>query len=366
MAGPGDAAGTGVTGDVFAILGRAVDASRPPYLVAEAGVNHNGDMRLALELIEAAAAAGADAVKFQTFRAASLATAGTARAAYQRASGGTSQLEMLRELELPADGWSRLARRAEELGIVFFSTPFDGPSVDMLAELGIPVFKVGSGDLTNALLLRAVAAHGLPVILSTGMGTLDDVDRAVQELRDGGAGSVALLHCASLYPAPEAEVNLRAIGTLRERFGEPIGFSDHTTGLTAPVVATALGARIIEKHLTLDQGLPGPDHAASLEPAAFGRLVEGVRTAWTTLGDGRKEPRPGEQEMMRAARRSLVTARALSAGHRLEMADLDAKRPGTGISPMDVEGVLGRRLAVDVEADHLLQPSDLDPTTAAT
>jgi N-acetylneuraminate synthase/N,N'-diacetyllegionaminate synthase len=349
----------------FAIAGRAIGADHPPFVIAEIGVNHNGDPALAARLVDAALGAGADAVKLQAFDATSLATAGAERAAYQRAAGSSSQLEMLRSLELPREAWRELENRVTAAGAIFLATPFDAPSVALLMEIGVPAFKIGSGDLTNALLLREVGRHGLPVILSTGMGTMDEVDAAVGELRRSGAGPVALLHCASVYPAPIEEVNLRAIDALRERFGEPIGFSDHTVGSVAAVAAVARGASIVEKHLTLDRTLPGPDHAASMEPEDFGRLVADIGSAWSGLGDGRKVPRDAERDVMRAARRSLVAARRLEAGQMISLQDLSAKRPGTGISPMEVDRILGRRLVRPVEADDLLREADLDPADPA-
>lgn len=346
----------------FAIGGRAIGREHPPFVIAEAGVNHNGDPGLARRLIDAAVDAGADAVKFQTFQAGSLATADAERAAYQRtAADAAPQLGMLRSLQLPESAWPDLAAHAGRRQITFLSTPFDQPSIDLLAGLGLPAMKIGSGDLTNALLLRAVGRLGTPVILSTGMGTLQDVAAAMHELQAAGAGSVALLHCASIYPAELEDVNLRAIDTLRDRFGVPVGFSDHTVGSLAAVLAVGRGAVIIEKHLTVDRGLPGPDHAASMEPAEFARMVVEVREGWGALGDGAKQPRPAELEIMRVARRSLVTRRALPAGHVVQVGDLDAKRPGTGISPMQVDAVVGRRLAVAVVEDHLLRPRDLEP-----
>ncbi len=346
----------------FAIGSRAIGRDEPPFVIAEAGVNHNGDPSLAIRLIDAASDAGADAVKFQTFDARSLATAQAERAAYQRGSGdGSSQRAMLESIQLPDDLWADLARHAEDRRIAFLSTPFDEHSVSVLARLRLGAFKVGSGDLTNALLLRAVGRLGVGVILSTGMGTIEEVDDALRELRGAGAASVALLHCASIYPAAIEDVNLRAIDTLRDRFGVLVGFSDHTEGSLASILAVARGAVIIEKHLTLDRSLPGPDHAASLEPAEFTGLVTAIHDAWRALGDGRKRPRPGEREIMRVARRSLVARRALPAGHVVQTGDLDAKRPGTGISPMRVDAVVGRRLVVAVEIEHVLVPEDLDP-----
>lgn len=350
----------------FEIAGRAIGPGARPFVIAEIGVNHDGNPAVAARLIDAAADAGADAVKLQAFDAASLATAGAERAPYQQVAGSSSQLDMLRALELPAAAWPDLARRATARGTVFLATPFDEPSVTMLAEVGVPAFKIGSGDLTNAILLRAVGGHRLPVILSTGMATLDEVEAAVGELRDSGAGAVALLHCASAYPAPIEEVNLRAIDTLRERFGEPIGYSDHTIGTVAAVAAVARGATIVEKHLTLDRSLTGPDHAASMEPDDFARLVTEIRDAWSGLGDGNKVPRDAEREVMRVARRSLVAGRRLPAGHVLAIGDLAAKRPGTGISPMEIDRIVGRRLALDVEPDHLLRDEDLEPPGRST
>ena len=346
----------------FAIAGHDIGESRAPFVVAEAGVNHNGDAALAMRLIDAAADAGADAVKFQTFDAGSLATAGAERAAYQRTDGEAgTQLQMLRALELGRDEWRRLRSRADERRILFLSTPFDEASVELLTTLDVPAYKIGSGDLTNAILLRQVGARRRPVILSTGMGTLSDVAAAIAELDRAGADGVALLHCTSAYPADLADLNLRAMDELRARFRRIVGLSDHSDGLVAPVAATARGAAIIEKHLTLDRGLPGPDHAASLDPMAFARMVREVRGAWDALGDGRKEPRPAEMDTMRVARRSLVTRRALPAGRVIAADDLDAKRPGTGISPMLVDGVVGRRLRVAVGPEHLLRPQELDP-----
>lgn len=345
---------------------REIGPDLRPFVIAEAGVNHNGDPDMAQRLVEAAAGAGADAVKFQTFDARSLATASAERAAYQRGAGKVvSQRTMLAELELPRDSWAGLAAHAEQHGILFLSTPFDRASVDLLAGLRLPAMKIGSGDLTNALLLRAVARLGVPVILSTGMGTIDEVDAALALLRTAGVSSVALLHCASIYPAPVEELNLRAIDTLRERFGVPVGFSDHTDGLLAPILAVGRGAVIIEKHLTLDRSLPGPDHAASLEPDELARMVGDVHAAWSALGDGVKAPRPAEREIMRVARRSLVAVRDLEAGHAIGPADLDARRPGTGISPMRVDELVGRRLARAVAEDQIVLPEDLDPPIEA-
>jgi N,N'-diacetyllegionaminate synthase len=344
------------------IAGRPIAMGQVPYVIAEAGVNHNGDPALALRLVDAAASGGADAVKFQTFDPDVLALAGAETAGYQRRqTGAASQLDMLRALALPRDALEAAARRADALGIAFLSTPFDVASVRLLAELGVPAYKVGSGDLTNPILLRAVAADGRPVLLSTGMGTLAEVDAAVELLRSAGDPPLVVLQCTTAYPAAIEDANLRTIGVLAERYATPVGLSDHTLGITAAVAATALGAAVIEKHLTLDRSLPGPDHAASLEPDELRGLVDAVRDAHAALGDGEKRPAASEEEMRRVARRSLVVRHALRAGVRLAAGDLDARRPGSGIPAMRFDDVVGRVLRRDVAADALLDPADLDP-----
>ncbi len=268
---------------------------------------------------------------------------------------------MLQRLELPADALRAAFARAAERGIAAFSTPFDVASVGLLLDLGVPALKVGSGDLTNLPLLRAAAAAGRPLILSTGMSSLDEVDAAVAAIRAAGDPPLALLHCLSAYPAPPPETNLRAIRALRSRYGVEIGFSDHTTGMAVPIAAVALGATIVEKHLTLDRDLPGPDHAASMEPRALAALAAALREAHGALGDGDKRSQPSEADARRVARRSLVAARDLAAGSVLAADDLDAKRPADGISPLRLDEVIGRRLLRDLPADALLEPADLDP-----
>ena len=344
------------------LAGRGIGGGEPPFVIAEAGVNHNGSPELALRLVEAAAGAGADAVKFQTFSADAVAVADAPQAAYQREGAqAASQVDTLRRLELPADALRACASRAAELGIIFLSTPFDVASARLLVDLGVPAFKVGSGDLTNLVLLRAVAAHGLPVLLSTGMGTLDEVDAAVADLHAHGDPALVLLHCTSAYPAATDDANLRAMATLRDRFHVPVGYSDHTPGAAVAVAAAALGAAVVEKHLTLDRGLPGPDHAASLDPDAFAAMVAGVRDAHAALGDGAKQPRAAEADVRRVARRSLVATRAVREGERLAAADLDAMRPEGGVSPLRLDEVIGRRAARDLAPYRLLRPADLDP-----
>ena len=340
----------------FVVAGRTIAPGRPAFVIAEAGVNHNGDPALARKLIDAAADSAADAVKFQTFRTAALTSRTAPKAAYQIESTGAaeSQSEMLSRLELSADVLRSLQAHAGARRIVFFSTPFDEASADTLATLGVPLFKIPSGEITNLPLLRHVAAKGKPIILSTGMSTLDEVADALAAMREAADVPVAILHCVSAYPAPVGEVNLKAMDTLRERFGCPVGLSDHTLGLEIPIAAVARGAVIVEKHLTLDKGLPGPDHRASLEPGEMVALVRGVRNVEAALGDGAKRPMPSELDTRRVARKSLVAARQIRAGEELVKDAVAIKRPGTGVSPAELERALGRRVRRDLAADDVI------------
>lgn len=344
----------------FRLGRRQVGGGAPCLIIAEAGVNHDGDLAKARALVRAAAAAGADAVKFQAFRTEALVTAGAATAAYQQhQTGAATQAAMLKRLELDAAAFAELKREAEQAGLLFLCTPFDAESAALLAALGVPGWKLGSGDLTNHPLLAQVAASGLPLIVSTGMSALDEVEDAAALLAAQGDPPVAWLHCVSQYPAPEAESNLRAMDSLRLVLGGPVGMSDHSRGLAVALAAVARGAAVLEKHLTLDRGAPGPDHAASLEPQEFAELVRQVRLVEAALGDGIKRPAPCELDTLRVARRSLVAARDLPAGHRLAAGDLIAKRPSGGIPPSRLAAVLGRRLARPLSADAPLAWEDL-------
>ncbi len=342
-------------------LGRhQVGGAAPCLVIAEAGVNHNGEIDLALDLVRAAAAAGADVVKFQSFHAEALVTASARTAAYQHgATGATEQLAMLRRLELDAGVMGRLQAECARLGVGFLSTPFDRASADELHRLDVPAFKVGSGDLTNHPFLAHLAGLGRPLIVSTGMATLDEVEDAAACIRAHGDPPVAWLHCVSAYPAPVAASNLRAVDGLRLAVGGPVGLSDHTPGTEVAIAAVARGAQVIEKHLTLDRSMSGPDHAASLEPGAFAQLVRQIRAVESALGDGIKRPQPCEGDTAAVARRSLVAARDLPAGHRLAPGDVVAKRPGHGIAPDRLAAVLGKALAKPLAADALLAWEDL-------
>lgn len=331
------------------------------FVIAEAGVNHNGSIEMALELVDAAAATGADAVKFQSFRAELLAAPDAPRAAYQQEATGDAggQLEMLRALELSTDDHRRIAAHCRRRGIEFLSSPFDAASVELLATLGLERLKVPSGELVDVPYLRRVAALGLPLIVSTGMATLSEVGAALGVLQAAGCPRerVTVLHCSTEYPTPPADVNLRAMITLRDALGVAVGYSDHTEGTTVAVAAAALGAVVIEKHLTLDRSLPGPDHRASLEPGAFGDMVRAVRVVESALGDGVKRPSAGELENMAAARKSIVAARAIAAGETLSADNLAVKRPGTGMTPLRWDDVVGLVASRDYKADDLIAES---------
>jgi N,N'-diacetyllegionaminate synthase len=347
---------------VVDVGGREIGPGRPCFVIAEAGVNHNGDVELARRLVDVAADAGADAVKFQTFRAEAVVAAEAPKAAYQleTTSPAETQREMLDRLELDAGAFSELKARAEERGLVFLSTPFDAESVDVLDELGVAAFKVASPDLVNYLLLDDVAARGRPVILSTGLAELGEVESAVARLRSRGCDQVLILHCVSEYPARPEDANLRAIATLADRLSLPVGFSDHTVGEAVPLAAVAVGAVALEKHFTLDRGLAGPDHAASLEPEELRRLVTGIRDVEASLGSGVKRPADGELRNLVTVRRSLAAVDDLPSGTALTAGMLIALRPATGISPSLVDDVVGRTLSRALARGEILRPEDLE------
>ena len=323
----------------FFIGSRCLGMSEPCFIIAEAGVNHNGEVDLAEQLIEVAADAGADAVKFQTFKADKVVTAYAEKAAYQKktTSASESQYDMIKRLELKAQDFKHLAKYAKSKNILFLSSPFDKASVDLLADLDVPAFKVASGEITNVDLLRHIARKGRPILLSTGMSTLGDIERALNLIQHSGTSDIILLHCTTNYPAQPAELNLRAIKTLKYAFALPVGFSDHSVGIAASIAAVALGACAIEKHITISKELPGPDHQASSEPAQFKEMVEAVRNVEQALGDGVKRPTRSEEETITVARRSIVAKADIPKGTVITEDMLEVKRPGTGISPQRFE-----------------------------
>lgn len=328
-------------------------------IIAEAGVNHNGDLGMARELVVAAAKAGADMVKFQTFSAHKLVKSGTTKAAYQIEATGSQedQLDMIRKLELSRRDHEVLIEECRRHGIRFFSTAFDTDSFDMLLSMGLDQVKIPSGELTNLPLLRHMTRHGLPVMLSTGMATLGEVETAIVAIEGNGTPrkSITVLHCTTEYPAPMEDVNLRAMLAMKTAFGVEVGYSDHTPGIEIPVAAVAMGATIIEKHFTLDRHLPGPDHRASLEPEQFKAMVEAIRNVEIALGDGIKRPSASELKNRPVARRSLVAARRIRAGEAFTAENLAAKRPGTGISPMQWDDVIGKIAAREYDIDELIE-----------
>ncbi|SDF21066.1 N-acetylneuraminate synthase [Desulfovibrio legallii] len=329
-------------------------------IIAEAGVNHNGSVDLALRLVDAAVAAGADVVKFQTFHAASLASRSAPKAQYQQISteGGASQIAMLRKLELSKEDHRRIQAYCTRQNISFLSTPFDVPSIDFLTSLGMSTFKIPSGEITNLPYLRKIGRLGKNIILSTGMSTLAEVAAALHILESAGTlrSRITLLHCTTQYPAPPESVNLRAMLTLRDAFPgiAGTGYSDHTQGIEIPLAAATLGATVIEKHFTLDRTMEGPDHKASLEPQELRAMVAGIRRVESALGDGVKAPAQAELPNIVVARKSLVAMRSIKKGEKFSEENITAKRPGNGISPMRWDEFIGKVASRDYNEDDLL------------
>lgn len=339
------------------------------FIIAEAGVNHNGSAELALELVEVAAKAGADAVKFQTFAADRLVRPGAEKVEYQkRETGAGDQHAMLKALEMSVPMHQLIFARCAELGIEFMSTPFDEQAADFLIDIGMRRIKVPSGEITNEPFLEFLAAKGLPLIVSTGMATLTEIKRAVKII-DGARKShgcpepltdaLTILHCTSNYPADCSDVNLRAMTTIGSETGLPVGYSDHTLGIAVSTAAVAIGARVVEKHFTLNRQLPGPDHKASLEPEELAQLVLQIRDVEAALGSPIKQPAASELPVRDLVRRSVTLARPLPAGAQIERGDLVLLRPGTGIPPSDLMSVVGKRVMRDIEAGVTLQWGDL-------
>ena len=328
-------------------------------IIAEAGVNHNGDLGLAKRLIDAAAEAGADLVKFQTFNASRLVTRVAQKADYQTQTtdGKESQHDMLQRLELTEAMHRELIAHCAARSIGFFSTGFDKESIDLLLGLGQDHFKIPSGEITNLPYLRHIGQLGKKTILSTGMATLGEIEAAIDVLEQAGTPrtSITVLHCTTEYPTPMAEVNLRAMQSIQAAFGVAVGYSDHTQGIEVAIAAVAMGATVIEKHFTLDRTLPGPDHQASLEPAELKAMVVAIRNIEAALGDGIKKLTPSEARNKPVARKSLVTSQAIKAGEVINAQNITAKRPGTGISPMLWDEVIGRRAPRDFAADELVE-----------
>ena len=332
--------------------------SAPTLVIAEAGVNHNGSLELAFELIDAASDAGADVVKFQTFKAEKLVTQSATKADYQLESTDSkeTQFEMIKKLELSYDMHLKLISRCKEKGIRFSSTGFDVSSVDVLIELGVDFLKVPSGEITNLPYLRHVGSKGLPIILSTGMSSMQEVKGGVRLLEQAGSkkSDITALHCNTEYPTPMEDVNLRAMLSMENELGVKVGYSDHTLGIEVPIAAVVLGATVIEKHFTLDRTIEGPDHAASLEPDELKQMVASIRNVEEAMGDGLKMPSKSERDNIRVVRKSIVASKNIKAGEKFTEENLAVKRPGTGISPLKWDEILGLEANKDFQADDLI------------
>lgn len=347
----------------FIIGYRNVGEGQPVFVIAEAGVNHNGRLDLALRLIDAAADAGADAVKFQTFKAEQVVSAGVPMAAYQKKNlkKSESQLKMVRALELNDEkNYPRLIAHAKKRGIIFFSAPHGGiPSADLLNRFKVPLYKIASPDLTNLPLLRHVARFGKPMIISTGMATPAEITEAVREIKKAGNKKVIVLQCTTNYPLEESEVNLRAMDAIQKISGCLVGYSDHTLGTVAPVAAVARGACVIEKHLTLDTKMHGPDHIASLPPQEFARMVRDIRSTERMLGSSEKTPTASERKIMPVVRKSVIALRDIRKGEAFTEKNLGVKRPGSGLHPRVYFTLLGKKAKRALRADELLTKRDL-------
>ena len=325
------------------------------YIIAEAGVNHNGSYDLACKLVDAAKHAGADCIKFQTFKSENLVSRTAQKAEYQKkTTGDSSQQEMLKKLELSFNEFLQLKEYCQKVGISFLSTPFDFDSIDFLNSIDMPFWKIPSGEVTNMPYLLALAKTGKPVIMSTGMCTIHEIRDAVDILKANGTKEIRLLHCNTEYPTPFEDVNLKAMQTLRDEFHLEAGYSDHTKGIEVPVAAVALGATVIEKHFTLDRNMEGPDHKASLEPCELAAMVSAIRNIEKALGTGIKEPSPSEKKNMAIARKSIVAKTKIKAGDIFTESNITVKRPGTGISPMKWFEVIGTTAIRDFDEDELI------------
>ena len=326
------------------------------YIIAEAGVNHNGSFELACKLVDAAKAAGVDCIKFQTFKSKNLVSHNAQKAEYQKGTTGDgSQVDMLKKLELSYDEFLALKDYCDKVGITFLSTPFDFDSIEFLNSIDMPFWKIPSGEITNLPYLLALAKTGKPVVMSTGMCEMAEIEAAIKSLQENGTKEIKLLHCNTEYPTPFEDVNLRVMQTMRDAFGLEVGYSDHTKGIEVPVAAVALGATVIEKHFTLDRNMEGPDHKASLEPDELATMVQSIRHIEKALGSGDKTPSPSEKKNIAVARKSIVAKRMIKAGEELTEENITVKRPGSGITPMKWFEVIGTKAVRDFQEDELIE-----------
>ena len=326
------------------------------FIIAEAGDNHNGNFDLALQLVDKAAEAGADCVKFQTFVTENVISKFAEKADYQKQTTGEneSQYEMVKKLELSFEQFRLIHKYCQEKNIIFLSTPFDLDSIDFLEEIQIPFWKIPSGEITNLPYLEKIAKTGKDIIMYTGMCMMEEIEAALSVLREHGAGKITLLHCNTEYPTPFEDVNLRAMQEMKKAFGVSVGYSDHTVGIAVPIAAAAMGASVIEKHFTLDKNMEGPDHRASLEPEELKQMVRSIRNIERAMGSGKKQPSPSEQKNISIARKSIVAKRKIKQGEQLTEDNLYIKRPGNGISPMRWYEIIGTAAVKDFEEDELI------------
>lgn len=337
------------------INSKLIGLGQPCFIIAEAGVNHNGSLKIAKKMIDSAKSAGADAVKFQTFKADDLVIPETQMAEYQRNNlkKDISQNEMLKKLELPFSAFRKLKKYCDQKNIIFLSSPHTESAVDFLDAL-TPAYKIGSGDLTNHILLEKIAKKKKPIILGTGMATLKEIRLAIQTIKKSGNNKIILLHCTTNYPCPLWQVNLTAMQTLKKQFNLPIGYSDHTLGSLVPIMAVSLGAVIIEKHFTLSQSLPGPDHKASLEPKTLKDMIKKIRQAEIALGTSAKKPTKEELEIKKYIRKSIVAIVDIPANTKITKNMLAIKRPGTGISPKEIQKIIHKKTKKDIKKNELI------------
>jgi len=341
---------------------RYIGEREPVFIVAEAGVNHNGNIELAKEMIDVAAEAKVDAIKFQLFKTEELVTNHAPKAKYQLkyTDPEESQYKMLKKLELEESDIKELCYYARSKGLIFLATPFDFESVDLLQELNVPAFKISSCDLTNLPLIEYIAEKGKPIILSTGMGSLGEIEEAINTIKNVGNENIIILHCVTSYPAEFKDLNLKVIQTLKNAFKLPVGFSDHSIGIYASIAAVALGAVLIEKHFTLNKDLPGPDHKASLEPNELKELVRAIRLIERALGDGVKRITPEEEELKKVIRRSIVAKEDISAGAIITRDMISFKRPGVGLSPKYYKHIIGKRARRSIKAGEMIYWWDIE------
>jgi len=332
---------------------KLIDERKPCFIIAEAGVNHNGRLDLAEKLVDVARKAGADAIKFQTFKSGGVVSEKAEIADYQKKNMGKkeAQLKILKKLELDYKDFTKLKKYCDKKGIIFLSTPHSPDAIDFLEPL-VPAYKIGSGDLTNLPFLKKIAGKKKPIILSTGMSNLQEVKEAVRAIKGCGNKKIILLHCTTNYPCPIEEVNLRAIQTLKQEFNLPVGYSDHTLGVTVPIMAVIMGAQVLEKHFTLDKNLPGPDHKASLDPRELRELIKEVREVNKLLGSGEKKPTQGEKRIMKSLRKSIVASEDIPKGSVIKRGMVVIKRPATGIQPKELTTLLGKRVKETIKKDE--------------